>query len=101
MIKVTIKNIIDYGLPLDDDRKVMTRGCSEEILKELERKYSCSTNDVCKKVRNEFVIYNDVRYNNIPDCDKDLWVVNFEVYIRSSSTYKFYIMKRRINRKFR
>ena len=101
MINVTIQNIIDYGLPLDNDRKVMTRGCSEEVLKNLEEKYSCSTNDICKKVGNKFVIYDDVRYDYIPDSDKDLWIVNFEVYIRSSSTYRYYILRRNVNKKFR
>ena len=103
MIRVTIRNIIEYGLPLDSDYKVMSRGCSKEVLKSLEKKYKCKTEDVCRRsgfAPSAFQIYENVIYNHIPEKDKDKWIVNYEVYIRSSFAYKYWIFVRKFNKLF-
>lgn len=104
MIKVKLYDILMYGLPLDNYSKVMMRGCSRKVLKELEKKYSYKTNDVCLKTglsQHNVMIYENVIYHDIDEKDKDKWVVNYEVYMRSSFVYKFWIFVRKVNRKFR
>lgn len=102
MIKVRLQDIIMYGLPLDNFSKVMPRGCSKHVLKELEKKYSYKTNEVCEKYsipKSSIMIYENVIYHNISEEDKDMWVVNYEVFMRSSIVYKFWIWFYRIKRK--
>lgn len=93
MIKVTLKNIEDFDLPLDNTNKVLERGTSEEVLNRLEKKYKAKTHEICSKSKSSnYVIYEDSKYNYIKPADKHMWITNYEVYIRSSFTYKFWIL---------
>ena len=38
MIKVTLRNIYELELPLDNTSKILERGTSKQVLKELEKK---------------------------------------------------------------
>lgn len=92
MIKVTLKSIEDFDLPLDNTNKVLARGTSKEILKRLEKSHKAKTHEICSKSpSSEYAIYEDSRYNYITSEDKHRWLTNYEVYIRSSITYKFWI----------
>lgn len=92
MIKITFKNIKDFDLPLNNTDKVLARGTSKEILKRLEKNHKAKTHEICSKTSSsEYVIYEDSRYNYITQEDKHRWLTNYEVYVRSSFTYKFWI----------
>ncbi len=92
MIKVTLKNIENFGLPLDNTDKVLARGTSKEVLKRLEKNHKAKTHEICSKSSSSgYVIYEDSRYNYITPEDKHRWLTNYEVYVRSSFTYKFWI----------
>lgn len=92
MIKVTLKNIEDFDLPLDSTSKVLARGTSKEVLKRLEKIHKAKTHEIClKSSSSKYIIYEDPRYRNITPEDKHRWVTNYEVYVRSSFTYKFWI----------
>ena len=101
MIRVTLKNIQDYDLPLENYSKVFPRGMSKKVLEQLEKKYNRKTDQLCRKVgKFNYEIYVNVEYWDISDKDKDSWVVNYEVYIRSSFIYKFWIFVYKIKNKF-
>jgi len=92
MLKVTLKNIENFGLPLDNTDKVLARGTSKEVLKRLEKSHKAKTHEICSKsLSSEYIIYEDSRYKNITPEDKHMWLTNYEVYVRSSFTYKFWI----------
>lgn len=92
MIKVTLKNIMDFELPLDNHSKVIERGTSEEILRRLEKKHNVKTFRACSKGKNsEYEIYENEAFKYIPEQDKNMWLTNYEVYIRSSFKYKLWI----------
>lgn len=92
MIKVTLKNIEDFDLPLDNTDKVLERGTSKEVLKRLEKSHKAKTHEICSKSSSsKYVIYEDPRYKHIAPEDKHRWLTNYEVYVRSSFTYKFWI----------
>lgn len=92
MIKITFKNIEDFDLPLDNTNKVLARGTSKEVLKRLEKSHKAKTHEICSKSpSSKYVIYEDPRYKHIAPEDKHRWLTNYEVYVRSSFTYKFWI----------
>lgn len=92
MIKVTLKNIEDFDLPLNSTSKVLARGTSKEVLKRLEKIHKAKTHEIClKSSSSKYIIYEDPRYRNITPEDKHRWLTNYEVYVRSSFTYKFWI----------
>lgn len=93
MIKVTLKNIEAFELPLENFSKVLKRGTSKEVLERLEKKYGKKSCDICYKDPDfGYTIYANAVFNYIPEEDKNKWVTNYEVYVRSSFTYKFWIM---------
>ena len=75
MIKVTLKNIENFGLPLDNTDKVLARGTSKEVLKRLEKNHKAKTHEICSKSSSSgYVIYEDSRYNYITPEDKHRWL---------------------------
>ncbi len=92
MIKVTLKNIEAFDLPLDSASKVLARGTSKEVLKRLEKIHKAKTHEIClKSSSSKYIIYEDPRYRHITPEDKHRWLTNYEVYVRSSLAYKFWI----------
>ncbi len=75
MLKVTLKNIEDFDLPLDNTNKVLARGTSKEVLKRLEKSHKAKTHEICSKsLSSEYIIYEDSRYKNITPEDKHMWL---------------------------
>jgi len=92
MIRVTIRSIEQLELPLDTTSKILERGTSKKVLKELEEKYGVKTCNICSKSPQfGYSIYANAAYNYISEQDKNKWVTNYEVYVRSSFLYKFMI----------
>lgn len=97
MIKVTLGNIRDFDLPLDTNEKVMERGESKKILKRLEKQYSLKSHYVCRMMDNDddgytYELYANAANTYVPIEEKRKWVVNYEIYVRSSIVYKFWII---------
>lgn len=92
MIKVTLQDILNFNLPLYDNTEVLPRRnyTSKEILKNLEKKYHIRTNDVCTRY-NEYCKFKIFQNPYISEDDKYRWITNYEVIVRSSLTYKFWI----------
>ena len=92
MIKVTMRNIEQLELPLNTTSKILERGTSKEVLQKLEKKYGFKSHIICtKSPQFGYVIYINPEYKRIPETDKNKWVTNYEVYVRSSFKYKFMI----------
>ena len=92
MIKVTRRSVDELGLPLDSTSKILERGTSKEVLQKLEKKYGFKSHIICSKSPQfGYIIYKNPEYKNIPEPDKNKWIVNYEVYVRSSFEYKFMI----------
>lgn len=99
MIRITLQNIIDFGLPLDRYDKVMKKGkynTSREILENLEKKYGVKSYVVCQEGIKHYEIYDNAAYYYIPDEDKARWITNYEVYIRTSLRYRLFIAFHRL-----
>lgn len=92
MIKVTLKNIEDFDLTLDNTDKILARGTSKEVLKRLEKKYGKKSNHMCSKIFDTYEMFANKEYYYISIEDKYKWITNYEVYIRSSFQYKFWIV---------
>lgn len=92
MIMVTVRNIEELELTLDNSSMIMERGTSKEVLKELEKKYNLKTKHLCcKDPHFGYNIYANAAWQYIPEEDKQKWVTNYEVYVRSSLLYKFLV----------
>ena len=94
MIRVTLRNITDMGLPLNNGSKIMDDGAtSEQVIKQLEKKYHLKTYKLCyKSCGQRYVIYTNPAYRLIDPKDKFKWVTNYEIYVRSSFQYKLWIL---------
>lgn len=92
MIKVTLKNIKDFDLPLDSTDKILERGTSKQVLKQLEKKYGKKSNYMCSKIYDTYEMFANAVHYYIPIEDRKKWITNYEVYIRSSFQYKFWIL---------
>jgi len=93
MIIVTLRNIEGLELPLDNSSMIMERGTSKKVLKELEKKYNLKSHHLCfKSPHFGYNIYANAAYYYIPEEDKQKWVTNYEVYVRSSFIYKYWIV---------
>lgn len=99
MIRVTLDNINDFNLPLYTYEKVTKRGDAKRVLKELEKKYNLKTKYECVRYYNTFTLYANASNNYVPEEDKDKWISNFEIYIKSSFVYKFWIWFYRLKNK--
>lgn len=100
MIKVTKRNIYELDLPLDTTSKILERGTSKEVLQKLEKKYEFQSHIICSKSPQfGYIIYENPNYKNIPMTDKNKWVTNYEVYVRSSFKYKFMIWLNKVKTK--
>ena len=99
MIRVTLENINDFNLPLCTYEKVTKRGDAKRVLKKLEKKYNLKTNYVCVRYYSTFILYANVSYKYVPKEEKNKWISNFEIYIRSSFIYKFWIWFYRLKNK--
>ena len=101
MIIVTLRNIEELGLPLDNTSKILERGTSGKVLKNLEKKYGQKTYHMCYKFPiYGYHIYANAAYAYIPKEDKQKWVTNYEIYVRSSFVYKFWIWFYKIEKYF-
>ena len=67
MIKVSLANIRDFGLPLDNTSKIVKRGNSKRILKKLEKKYGLKSHVVCRKMFGTYEFYCNVANNYVPN----------------------------------
>ena len=91
MIKVSLENIQDFDLPLDTTEKIVKRGKSKRILKRLEKKYHLKSHQECRKFHGTYILYANVANFYVPKEQKELWIQNYEIYIRSSLVYKVWI----------
>lgn len=91
MIRVTLENITAFDLPLDSTEKIVKRGDSKRILKKLEKRYGLKSHWVCRKDNGIYLLYANAAYFYIPDKLKEIWIKNYETYVRSSIQYKFWI----------
>lgn len=91
MIKVSLENIQGFNLPLDTTEKIAKRGKSKRILKKLEKKYHLKSHHVCRKFHGTYILYANVAYFYVLKEEKEKWIHNYEIYIRSSVVYKFWI----------
>lgn len=91
MIKVSLENIQDFDLPLDTTEKIVKRGESKRILKRLEKKYHLKSHQECRKFDGTYILYTNVSNFYVPKEEKELWIQNYEIYIRSSLVYKVWI----------
>lgn len=91
MVLVFLENIQDFDLPLDTTEKIVKRGKSKRILKGLEKKYRLKSHHVCRKMFDTYELYANAANSYVPEEDKKLWIVNYEIYVRSSAYYKFLV----------
>lgn len=91
MIKVSLKSIQDFDLPLDTTEKIAKRGESKRILKRLEKRYHLKTHYECRKHHGTYILYADAANNYVSKEEKEIWINSYEIYIRSSIVYKVYI----------
>lgn len=92
MIRVSLGNIQDFGLPLDTTEKIIKRGESGRILRKLEKQYNVKSTYECRKGNQTYMFYEDVSNNYIPHKVRKMWIDNYEIYVRSSIQYKFWIL---------
>lgn len=92
MIKVTLRNINELELPLNNSSMIMERGTSKQVLKELEKKYNLKSDYICSKDPDwGYEIYANAAWHYIPEEDKQKWVTNYEIFVRSSLLYRFLV----------
>jgi len=92
MIKVDLQRISDFDLPLDTMESVVKRGESKRILKRLEKEYNLKSYYVCAKISDIYELYANVTYYYVPKYEKESWIENYEIFIRSSIVYKYWIL---------
>ncbi len=92
MIKVSLANIRDFELPLDNTSKIVKRGNSKRILKELEKKYGLKSHIVCRKMFGTYEFYFNALNNYVPKETKEQWIQNYRIYVASSFNYKVWIV---------
>ena len=92
MIKVSLENIQDFGLRVDNTSEIVKRGNSKGILKKLEKKYGLKSHFVCKKMFGTYEFYCNVANNYVPKETKEQWIQNYRIYVASSLKYKFWIV---------
>ena len=91
MIKVSLENIQDFNLPLDTTEKIANRGKAKRILKKLEKKYHLKSHQECRKFHGTYMLYANAANFYVPKEEKEVWIHNYEIYIRSSIVYKVWI----------
>ena len=97
---VTLRNIKELGLPLDNTGAILERGSSGKILKQLERKYGYKSSIFCNRdLESGYYAYRNAAYYYISEEDMNKWFVNYEIYVRSSISYKFWICVYKIKKK--
>ena len=101
MIRVSLDNIKDFGLPLDTTEKITKRGESGRILKKLEKKYNVKSSCECSMGNRTYMFYEDVSNNYIPCETRKMWIDNYEIYVRSSVQYKFWIVMHKLGNSFK
>lgn len=100
MIIVTLRNIEQLELPLNNTSKIVKRGNSGKILKSLQKKYGLKSHLICSKSKSfGYNIYANAAYHYIPEETKKTWVTNYEIYVRSSFVYKFWIFFNKITKR--
>lgn len=92
MIRVSLENILDLGLPVNTTEEVGKIGNSKKVLKGLERKYKLQSHKLFKKVNENYGmrIYeiDKEQYSNIPEIEKRWWLKNYKEYASASMLYK-------------
>jgi len=88
---ITLRMIRELGLPIQrnkvlDEKFYMV---STGVLTELEEKYNLSSKKCFKK--DDGKVFNIEKNPFINEKDKNLWLVNYEVALRSSKKYRFYV----------
>lgn len=91
MIKVSLENIQTFDLPLDTTEKITKRGESKRILKELEKKYGLKSHYECRKNQGKYMLYANPSNYYVLKEDKEAWIKNYEIYVRSSVEYRFWV----------
>lgn len=98
MIKFSLLNIIELNLPLDSYSAVCERGDSKKILLQLDKKYKHTVDSsiACSCERSStgevaWDFYENPAFNYVDNKDKEIWIENYQIFIRSSIKYKLWI----------
>lgn len=88
---ITLRMVREFGLPIER-RKILDyrlQSMSNKMLSELEEKYHLSSKKAFSKTDGKR--FNIERNPFVNQDDKNLWIVNYEVAIRSSKKYRFFV----------
>lgn len=83
MIKVSLGNINDFELPLDNFHKITRKGNSKRVLKRLEKKYGLKSHFVCRKMFGTYELYANSANFYVPEEIKEKWIENYKIYVAS------------------
>lgn len=100
MIRVSLENILDLGLPVNTTKEVGKIGNSKKVLKGLERKYKLQSHKLFRKANGKYGmrIYeiDKEQYSDIPEIEKRWWLKNYKEYVSASMIYKMVIIFNKI-----